>query len=140
METAGSSMLTEQPPLMPGGEAAPGGTPAPLDGAEAAVKEAIDAPPEWAPKKYWDPATKSVKTQELGTAYQNLERLLGREKIPVPTSDDDEEGWERVNAAFRPESPDKYEFKRPEKLPEGMPYDEDMAQPTEIGDGMTAFQ
>jgi hypothetical protein len=126
--TAGSSMLTEAPPLMPGSEAAPGGTPAParLDGAEAAVKDAIDAPPEWAPAKYWDPKTKSVKTEDLGKAYINLEKLLGREKVPVPVSEDDAEGWERLyRAAGKPEKPDDYQFKRPEKLPDGLPYDED---------------
>lgn len=122
-------MLTEQPPLMPNADAgASGGTPAPaaMDGADAAVKDALDAPPEWAPQKYWDPKTKSVKTEDLGKAYINLEKLLGREKVPVPTSDDDEEGWARWYAASgRPEKPDAYEFKRPDKLPEGLNYDED---------------
>ena len=125
--TAGSSMLTEAPAL--GAVVANGGNPgavqAPVDGAQKALQDAIDGPPEWAPAKFWDPNTKTVKHEELGKGYQNLEKLLGREKVPVPVSEDDEEGWQRWYAASgRPEDPDKYELKRPE-LPAGLPYDED---------------
>jgi hypothetical protein len=125
--TAGSSILS-----VTAAEAAPppgaDGTPAPAkDAVVQALDDANAAPPEWAPQKYWDPKTKTVKVEDLGRSYINLEKLLGREKVPVPTSDDDEEGWHRWYAASgRPESPDKYEFARPDKLPDGLDYDEDL--------------
>ena len=115
----GSSILTSDLPPPP----AP---PAPGT-AEAAVKDVQDGPPEWAPAKFWDPQTKSIRTEDLGKGYQNLEKLLGREKVPVPTGDDDEEGWQRWYAATgRPEKPDDYEFKRPDAMPDGLDYDEEM--------------
>lgn len=117
----GASILTSDIPP------APAAAPPPAQGtAAAAVQDVVDGPPEWAPAKYWDPATKSLKTEDLAKGYKNLEQLLGREKVPVPVSEDDEEGWQRWYAASgRPEAPDKYEFKRPEKLPDGIDYDED---------------
>jgi rubrerythrin len=44
----------------------------------------------------------------------------------MPTGDDDDEGWERVNAAFRPENEDKYDFGEPPKLPDDLPYDSEL--------------
>jgi hypothetical protein len=122
-DTSGSSLLTA-PPV-----AADGNPPqAPqLNAAQQALADAQESNeiPEWVPEKFWDKTTKAPKTEELGRSYKNLEKLLGREKVPVPTSDDDEEGWQRWYAAMgRPEAPDKYEFKRPD-LPTDLPYDED---------------
>lgn len=97
------------------------------DGAQEALAAAQDAPPEWAPQKFWDPKTKSIRAEDLGRSYINLEKLVGRDKVPIPTSDDDEEGWHRWYAASgRPEAPDKYDLKRPDKLPDGLDYDEDL--------------
>jgi hypothetical protein len=122
-QATGSSMLTDGMPPPPQAD----GTPAPsLSPAEAALQQVQDGPPEWAPAKYWDPNTKSVKYEELGKGYQSLEKLLGREKVPVPTGDDDQEGWERLyRAAGKPEKPDDYEFERPDRMPEDLAYDED---------------
>jgi hypothetical protein len=127
----GSTLLTEAP-------ADSGGNPEPSvgageqtaqtqpNGANEALQQVQNGPPEYIPKKFWDPETKTVRTEDLGKSYMNLEQMLGREKVPVPTSDDDTEGWERWYAAMgRPEAPDKYEFKRPE-LPSDLPYDEEM--------------
>lgn len=125
----GSSMLTDNmpPPIAAVDPAANGGTPDKLDGAQQAVQNALDAPPDWAPKKYWDEKTKQVRYEDLGRGYQNLEKLLGGDRVPKPVSDDDEEGWQRWYAASgRPEAPDKYDLKRPEKLPDGLDYDEDL--------------
>jgi hypothetical protein len=94
--------------------------------AQGAVDAVIDGPPEWVPAKYWDPEKKAPRVEDLGRGYMNLEKLLGREKIPMPVGDDDNEGWERVYKAIgRPEKPDEYEFERP-TLPEDLPYDEEM--------------
>lgn len=99
----------------------------PVDEATQALNDAVadSQRPEWAPEKFWDPESKQVRVEDLGKSYMNLEKLLGREKIPVPTSDEDVEGWNRAYTALgRPASPDEYEFERP-TLPEDLPYDED---------------
>lgn len=119
-DEVGSSLLTGGSPAVADGNPA-----AAPNSAQAAVQQVQDGPPEYIPAKFWDPQTRSPKIEDMGKSYQNLEKLLGREKVPVPTSDDDEEGWQRWYAASgRPEDPDKYEFKRPE-LPKDLPYDED---------------
>lgn len=116
-DTGGGTLLTTGIPAAP--------PPRVPDGADKAVQGVQDGPPEWAPAKYWDPQTKSVKTEELGKGYKNLEQLLGKDRIPVPQADDDEDGWQRWYAASgRPEKPDDYEFERP-SLPSDLPYDED---------------
>jgi hypothetical protein len=115
--------LTEAP-------SAAGGNPspdAPRNAAQAALADAQEQGdiPEYIPEKFWDRDRKAPKIEDLGRSYKNLEKLLGTEKVPRPTSDDDEEGWERWYAASgRPDSEDKYEFKRPE-LPSDLPYDEE---------------
>ena len=115
----GSTILTSNLPPPP---------PPPEAGSAAeAVQQVVDGPPEWAPAKYWDPESKQVKVEDLGKGYKNLEQLLGRDKVPKPISDEDQEGWDRWYAASgRPEAPDKYEFKRPDNLPEGVEYDEEL--------------
>ena len=93
--------------------------------AAGAAQAVLDGPPEYIPPKFWDGEKKAPKIEDLGKSYMNLEKLLGREKVPLPQSDEDEDGWTRwYQAAGRPEKPDDYEFERPE-LPEGLPYDED---------------
>lgn len=116
-EGEGGSFLSSGTP-----QEAPAGN---LPPADAVTQEVMDGPPEWAPQKYWDPEKKTVRTEDLGRGYQHLEKLLGREKVPVPTSDDDNEGWDRwYKATGRPEKPDEYEFERP-TLPKDLPYDEE---------------
>lgn len=80
--------------------------------------------PEWAPEKFWK--DNKVDHEGLGRSYQSLEKLLGYEKVPVPKSEDDAEGWERYfRAAGKPEKADDYEFKvEREKLPQNF-YDEE---------------
>jgi hypothetical protein len=113
---AGATFLTNGVPEAP---PAP-----PANGATEAIQGALDAPPEWAPQKFWDPKTKTVRNEDMGRAYQNLEKLIGREKVPVPTGDDDEEGWNRWYAATgRPDTAEDYQFERP-TLPSELPYDE----------------
>lgn len=122
MSENGSSILTADVP------AGAGGNPAPqLNAAQQALADAQEANeiPEYVPAKFWDKDRKAPKIEDMGRSYMNLEKLLGREKVPVPVDDNDEEGWNRWYAATgRPEGPDKYEFERPE-LPQDLPYDED---------------
>lgn len=64
----------------------------------------------------------TLDTSVLLKSYINLEGQMGRDKIPLPKSDED---WENAYKALgRPEAAEKYEVKRPENLPEGMTYDE----------------
>ena len=79
--------------------------------------------PEYFPEKFWREG--KPDHEGLAKSYTSLEKLLGYEKIPVPKSEDDAEGWDRYfRAAGKPEKPDLYEFQvEREKLPEGF-YDE----------------
>ena len=87
--------------------------------------QASEGPPEYIPSKYWDPEKKAPRIEDLGRGYQNLEKMLGSEKIPLPSDPNDDEGWARYfKAAGWPEKPDDYEFQRPD-LPKDLPYDED---------------
>jgi hypothetical protein len=119
---AGNTLLTEAPPPAAAPSAVP---PAAATTAEKAVQAVQDGPPEYIPPKFWDAEKRQARIEDLGRSYINLEKLMGREKVPVPAGDDDEEGWQRWYAASgRPEKPDDYEFERP-ALPQDMPYDED---------------
>ena len=65
--------------------------------------------------------------EDLFKSYVHLEKLLGKEKLPVPTDKDGKEVWDTVYARLgRPESPKGYklpEIKRPEGYPEADPKD-----------------
>lgn len=132
MSETGGSFLGEAAAAVEDQE---GGTPAagarddaaaaPGFGAEDAVRDTMDGPPEWAPRKYWDDEKRQLRVEEMAKGYQNLEKLLGREKVPVPADDDDRDGWERwFKATGRPDKPDEYQFQEPE-LPEDLPYDKE---------------
>lgn len=133
MSEAGGSFLTSAAETAAPAAGAVNGTPAGAqgtvaDGAQQAVADAMNAPPEGVPAKFWDAEKKTVRTEEMVKGYINLEKLLSREKVPVPVDENDEDGWNRWYAATgRPESPDKYEFKQPE-LPADLPYDKDAEQ------------
>jgi hypothetical protein len=115
----GTSFLGGAPAGDPGAAAAAAATAAP-------AAPVVEGPPEWLPPKYWDGEKKSARYEELGRGYQSLEKFLGSEKVPVPTNWDDQEQVERwYKAGGRPEKPDDYEFKRPDKLPDDLPYDEE---------------
>ncbi len=125
--STGSTILTQGiPPSAPAAEAV-NGTPAQQPSNGIAEAMAAAERPEWAPEKYWDPEKKSLRTEDLAKGYTNLEKMLGRDKVPVPVSDDDAEGWDRWYAASgRPGKLEEYEFQRPDKLPDGLGYDDDL--------------
>ena len=65
--------------------------------------------------------------ESLARAYINLERTLGSEKVPIPKDPNDQAAWDRYYAAGgRPEEPKAYQFVKPEKLPEGVAWDDNM--------------
>ena len=52
---------------------------------------------------------------ELARGYQNLEKLLGSEKLPMPKGDDDVDGWNKLYTKLgRPETPEGYGIKAAE--------------------------
>ena len=54
------------------------------------------------------------------TSHNNLETLLGHEKVPIPKGPDDSEGWDRFSRAMGiPDTADGYELPKAE-LPESM--------------------
>lgn len=56
-------------------------------------------------------------------SHRNLEKLLGSDKIALPTGDDDKEGWDRLyNAIGRPTSPEGYKL----LAPQGVELDKDL--------------
>lgn len=62
------------------------------------------------------------------SSYAELEGKVGQ-SLQVPKSDASPEEWNKFySRAGRPESPDKYEFKRPENLPADLPYSDDLAK------------
>jgi hypothetical protein len=69
--------------------------------------------------------------EKVLTSYAELERLQG-ESLRVPAADAPKEDWEKFHSRLpedmRPlSSPEKVEYKRPEGLPENVPYDEGLA-------------
>lgn len=110
----------EQAP-QPNGEAPPARESAPDTGARER--------PEYVKEQFWDAEKGEIKVEELAKSYGSLEHLLGKEKVPVPVDENDEEGIERWINAVRPETPDAYQFERSESdLPQGMDYDTELEQ------------
>lgn len=126
---AGSTILTGTAPAGAVGnpsltepKAAPGEMGSGIDAAREAA-----ARPEWAPEKFWDADKRTLRTEDLGKAYVNLEKLMGSEKVPVPKGEDDTDGWQRwYEASGVPKDEKDYEFKRPEKMPDGLGYDDEL--------------
>lgn len=74
-----------------------------------------------------DPSITKFETIEgLAKSYKNAQSLIGADKVPVPKTDEDWDRW--YKAAGRPEDPNGYGFKAPEKVPDGMVYNEVLDQ------------
>ena len=74
-------------------------SPAPSAPPPAASTDASGRP-EWVPEKFWDPASKAAKVEDLGRAYGELSTKLGKGK----------DAFDAERLARRPEAPDKYEL------------------------------
>lgn len=62
------------------------------------------------------------------TSYAELERMQG-ESLRAPKADAPADEWTKFYSKLgRPETADKYEFKRPENLPPELPYSDDLAK------------
>lgn len=77
-----------------------------------------------------DPAFKSIKTFEaLGKSYLSAHKLVGAEKIVIPGKNATKEEREAFyNKLGRPETPDKYQFQKPENLPKELNWDDTRVQ------------
>lgn len=73
--------------------------------------------------------TKGYKSfDDIAQAAQHAEQKLGS-SLSVPKDDAPQEEWDKFYSKLgRPESADKYEFKRPEGLPEDLPWDSEGEQ------------
>lgn len=73
--------------------------------------------------------TKGYKSiADIAKAAQNAESIIGR-SVVLPDDKAKPEDWDKVfNRLGRPEKPDGYEFKLPQGVPEGMPYDAEFAK------------
>lgn len=84
--------------------------------------------PEWLPEKFW--TDKGPNVEAILKSYQGMEQLLGKKaQAVVPPS---EKSTPEEIAAYRkaigvPESPEGYKLK-PEQLPEGVTWDENVAK------------
>jgi hypothetical protein len=105
----------------PTAPAAPSAPAAPAEPAPAAPEDWRSNIPEDIRKEAVFANVKDVG--DLAKQFFNAQKMVGREKLPVPKGPDDIEAHEMIfNALGRPEAPDKY----PEvDLPEGVSFDND---------------
>jgi hypothetical protein len=70
----------------------------------------------------------SFKSEEdVYRSYVAAQQLIGRKGIVPPQDGDGPEIWDKYyHDLGRPEAPDKYEFQKPEGLPEGLTYSEEL--------------
>lgn len=70
-----------------------------------------------------DPSLSDFKDiGSLAKSYIHTKKLVGHDKIPIPT-DEDEESWNTVFKRLgRPDAPEGYEIGQPAEIPEGFTY------------------
>jgi hypothetical protein len=103
-----------------------------LSGAPASVTDApspeVSEKPEWLPEKFW--RNDKADVESLSKSYQGLEQLLGKKAnaiVPPTEKSSPEEVAAYRKAIGVPESPEGYQLK-PEQLPEGVTWDENVAK------------
>jgi hypothetical protein len=85
--------------------------------------------PEWLPEKFWRNDAPDVES--LAKSYQGVEQLLGKKSQAVLPPN--EKSTPEEIAAFRkalgvPESPEGYGIAKPQDLPEGVTWDDNVAK------------
>jgi hypothetical protein len=103
------------------------GAPASVTDAPAAAP-AIGDKPEWLEAKFW--TDKGPNVEALAKSYDVAQRALGRKAqavVPPTEKSTPEEVAEYRKALGVPESPEGYQLK-PEQLPEGVTWDENVAK------------
>jgi hypothetical protein len=103
-----------------------------LSGAPASITDApspeVAEKPEWLPEKFW--RNDKADVESLSKSYQGLEQLLGKKAnaiVPPTEKSSPEEVAAYRKAIGVPESPEDYNLK-PEQLPEGVTWDENVAK------------
>lgn len=128
-----SALLADDPSDTPAAAPAaadPASTPAAGDAAAVAApaeKTWLDTLPEDLRSNPSLQRYKEGGPEVLAKSYLNLERMIGFDKVPLPKDANDNEAWNHVYKSLgRPDDPGGYQFAKPEKLPEGMTYDDNM--------------
>jgi hypothetical protein len=123
------------------------GTPAPADNAPPTPEPAPAAPPNPEPStpSFMDSLPEEIRNdpsiqkfggtenpgQEIAKSYINAQQLIGRDKIPMPVTEED---WtETYTRLGRPETPDDYQIKTPDGLHEKTVSAEDSKWLSELG-------
>lgn len=103
-----------------------------LSGAPASVTDApapaVAEKPEWVPEKYW--RNDKIDVESMAKGFNGLEQLLGKKAnaiVPPNEKSTPEEISAYRKAIGVPESPEAYNLK-PEQLPEGVVWDENVAK------------
>lgn len=86
---------------------------------------AADGRPAYVPEKFWDPATKAVKTEDVFKSYGELEKRMSTPRYDVPDDKATPEArtaWEKsvFKALGVPDAPEGYGLKAPDGYPEHM--------------------
>ena len=100
---------------------------APTNATDAPAAQVTDKP-EWLPAKFWTDNGPNVEA--ILKSYQGMEQLVGRKAqavLPPTEKSTPEEVAEYRKAIGVPESPEAYNLK-PEQLPEGVVWDENVAK------------
>jgi hypothetical protein len=102
--------------------------------AEPAQIASAEQRPEWLPEKFWNKDSGKAEFDKLAISYTNLEKMaMGKKAAPTkPGSDATPEQIQQYYADLRkitgaPEKPEDYGLKAPEKMPEGVEWNADLA-------------
>lgn len=90
--------------------------------------------PDYLPEKFWDKEKGEAQVDKLALSYTNLEKMaMGKKSAPTkPGADATPEQVQQYYAELRkitgaPEKPEDYGLKAPEKLPEGVEWNAELA-------------
>ncbi len=101
---------------------------APTSATSAPAAEALTEKPDWVPDKYW--RNDKIDIESMAKGFNGLEQLLGKKAqavVPPNEKSTPEEVAEYRKAIGVPDSPQGYNLK-PEQLPEGVTWDENVAK------------
>jgi hypothetical protein len=101
---------------------------APTSATSAPAAEALTEKPDWVPDKYW--RNDKIDVESMAKGFNGLEQLLGKKAqavVPPNEKSTPEEVAEYRKAIGVPDSPQGYNLK-PEQLPEGVTWDENVAK------------
>lgn len=111
------------PAATPGATGAPPAATAALAGAPAAATPGAGEPAAWYGKAELKPFVENKGFRNVDDVFtwgQNLEKLVGLDKLPMPKDETDTEGWNRVyDRLGRPKDPKDYQLPVPDGMDRG---------------------